>query len=191
MKKNTENNDIKHRSTFAVLFYINRTKVRKDGTCQLLCKVSIDAEWEQIGTKVSVNPAIWNPGKGRADGRSANAVTVNRAIDDLTAEIEGHYRRIKDSLGFITAELVKNAVKGAGIHHGDLLLIRQQADVDNGDIAVVAVNGDEATLKRVKKQENALILQPENPACEPKIFVGKDMENIHIRGRLMQLRKEF
>ena len=79
----------------------------------------------------------------------------------------------------------------AGIHHGDLLLIRQQADVDNGDIAVVAVNGDEATLKRVKKQENALILQPENPACEPKIFVGKDMENIHIRGRLMQLRKEF
>lgn len=61
MKKNTDNNDIKHRSTFAVLFYINRTKVRKDGTCQLLCKVSIDAEWEQIGTKVSVNPAIWNP----------------------------------------------------------------------------------------------------------------------------------
>ena len=114
MKKNTDNNDIKHRSTFAVLFYINRTKVRKDGTCQLLCKVSIDAEWEQIGTKVSVNPAIWNPEKGRADGRSANAVTVNRAIDDLTAEIEGHYRRIKDSLGFITAELVKNAVKGIG-----------------------------------------------------------------------------
>lgn len=79
----------------------------------------------------------------------------------------------------------------AGIHHGDLLLIRQQADVDNGDIAVVAVNGDEATLKRVKKQENALILQPENPACEPKIFVGKDMEQVSIRGRLMQLRKEF
>ncbi|WP_418203172.1 LexA family protein [Anaerotignum faecicola] len=84
-----------------------------------------------------------------------------------------------------------NSMINAGIHHGDLLLIRQQPDVDNGDIAVVAVNGDEATLKRVKKQENALILQPENPACEPKIFVGKDMENIHIRGRLMQLRKEF
>lgn len=78
-----------------------------------------------------------------------------------------------------------------GIRDGDLLLIRQQADVDNGDIAVVAVNGDEATLKRVKKQENALILQPENPACEPRIFVGKDMERVSIRGRLMQLRKEF
>ena len=67
--KNTENQNTKRRSTFAILFYINRTKVRKDGMCQLLCKVSIDAEWEQIGTKVSVNPAIWNPEKGRADGR--------------------------------------------------------------------------------------------------------------------------
>lgn len=114
MEKNIENQNIKRRSTFAVLFYINRTKVRKDGMCQLLCKVSIDAEWAQIGTKVSVNPSIWNPDKGRADGRSENAVTVNRAIDDLTDEITGHYDRIKNSLGFITAELVKNAVKGIG-----------------------------------------------------------------------------
>ena len=39
---------------------------------------------------------------------------MNRAIDDLTSEIAGHYDRIKNSLGFITAELVKNAVKGIG-----------------------------------------------------------------------------
>ena len=114
MGKNAENQNTKRRSTFAVLFHINRTKVRKDGMCQLLCKVSIDAEWVQIGTKVSVNPNIWNPDKGRANGRSENAVTVNRAIDDLTNEITGHYHRIKNSLGFITAELVKNAVKGIG-----------------------------------------------------------------------------
>ena len=114
MEKNTEKQNDRRRSTFAVLFYINRTKVRKDGMCQLLCKVSIDTEWEQIGTKVSVNPAIWNPERGRADGRSGNAVTVNRAIDDLTREITGHYERIRNSLGFITAELVKNAVKGIG-----------------------------------------------------------------------------
>lgn len=106
--------DTKRRSTFAILFYINRTKIRKDGTCQLLCKVSIDAEWEQIGTKASVNPDIWNPETGRADGRSENAVTVNRAIDELTREITNHYNHIKKSLGFVTAELVKNAVKGIG-----------------------------------------------------------------------------
>jgi len=114
MRNNRDNQDTKRRSTFAILFYINRTKIRKDGMCQLLCKVSIDAEWEQIGTKVSVNPAIWNPETGRADGRSENAITVNRAIDELTQEINNHYNHIKKSLGFVTAELVKNAVKGIG-----------------------------------------------------------------------------
>ena len=110
----TMNKDIKRRSTFAVLFYINRTKVRKDGLCQLLCKVSIDAEAAQIGTKVAVDPTIWNSTTGRADGRNRNANEVNRAIDTLTEEIRAHYKRINLSLGFVTAELVKNALKGIG-----------------------------------------------------------------------------
>ncbi len=105
---------MKRRSTFAVLFYINRTKIRKDGLCQLLCKISIDAESAQIGTKVAIDPAIWNPTTGRADGRSRNANEVNRAIDALTEEIKAHYKRINLSLGFVTAELVKNAVKDIG-----------------------------------------------------------------------------
>ena len=109
-----EKNNMKRRSTFAVLFYINRTKIRKDGLCQLLCKVSIDAEAAQIGTKVAVDPAIWNPTAGRADGRSRNANEVNQAIDALTSEIKAYYKRINLSLGFVTAELVKNAVKGIG-----------------------------------------------------------------------------
>ena len=114
MKSQNRKQNIVRRSTFAVLFYINRTKVRKDGLCQLLCKVSIDAEAAQIGTKVAVDPAIWNPTTGRADGRSRNANEANRAIDALTEEIKAHYKRINLSLGFVTAELVKNAVKGIG-----------------------------------------------------------------------------
>lgn len=78
-----------------------------------------------------------------------------------------------------------------GIHAGDLLLIRKQNDVDSGDIAVVSVNGDNATLKRIIKKENAIILQPENPACETKFFVGEEINTIKIRGRLMKLEKRF
>lgn len=121
-----KNRDIKRRSTFAVLFYINRTKVRKDGLCQLLCKVSIDAEAAQIGTKIAVEPAIWNPTTGRADGRSRNALKVNRAIDALTEEIKTHYKRINLSLGFVTAELVKNALKGIGQKQLTLLALFQE-----------------------------------------------------------------
>ena len=113
---NKENTKKKKRSTFAILFYINRTKIRRDGMCQLLCRLSIDGENEQIGTKVSVNPAIWEPGEGesggRAAGKSRNALEVNKAIGLLTGKINGHYNRILESQGFVTAELVKNALKG-------------------------------------------------------------------------------
>ena len=78
-----------------------------------------------------------------------------------------------------------------GIHDGDFLFIRQQSDVDSGDIAVVAINGDDATLKRVIKKENSLVLQPENPAYETKIYVGSEVDNICIRGRLMKVEKRF
>ena len=78
-----------------------------------------------------------------------------------------------------------------GIHEGDLLLIRQQNDVDSGDIAVVSINGDDATLKRIIKKENVIILQPENPAYATKFFVGEEMNSVHIRGRLMKLEKRF
>ncbi|MBQ7759043.1 LexA family protein [Anaerotignum sp.] len=84
-----------------------------------------------------------------------------------------------------------DSMANIGIHEGDLLLIRQQNDVDSGDIAVVSINGNDATLKRVIKKQNAIVLQPENPAYEMKIFVGKEMEEVHIRGRLMKLEKRF
>ena len=48
MKMNTDNTEIKRRSTFAILFYINRTKIRKDKTCQLLCKISTYKEQSWI-----------------------------------------------------------------------------------------------------------------------------------------------
>ena len=86
----TNNNQEKHRSTFAVLFYINRTKIRKEGLCQLLCRLSIDAQSEQIGTRVSVDPSVWDALAGRVEGRSRNALEVNRAIDLLTEKLTGH-----------------------------------------------------------------------------------------------------
>lgn len=110
--ENKENKKEKRRSTFAILFYINRTKTRKDGMCQLLCNISIDAESEQVGTKVSVDPSLWDSSTGRAKGHSRNALQVNRAIDLLMERIKNHHKEIKESLGFVTAELVKNALIG-------------------------------------------------------------------------------
>lgn len=109
--------------------------------------------------------------------------------------IEGYHETSTDDITtgetYFWLRAMGDSMANIGIHEGDLLLIRQQNDVDSGDIAVVSINGDDATLKRVIKKENAIVLQPENPAYEMKIFVGKEMEDVHIRGRLMKLEKHF
>jgi SOS regulatory protein LexA len=74
---------------------------------------------------------------------------------------------------------------GSRIYDGDLVVVRCQPDVENGEIAVVNVNGDEATLKRVKKTENGqIILYPDNPKYDP-IFI--DSENARIVGKVIQV----
>lgn len=70
---------------------------------------------------------------------------------------------------------------GARIKDGDLVYIRQQSDVENGEIAAVLI-GSEATLKRVYKKPGYIVLQPENPAYEPIIVTAAD-EPVRILGK--------
>jgi repressor LexA len=72
----------------------------------------------------------------------------------------------------------------ARIQDGDLLLIRRQDDVENGEIAAVLIDG-EAVLKRVYKKNGTVILQSENPKYEP-IVVTPD-KNIRIIGKLKKV----
>ena len=71
---------------------------------------------------------------------------------------------------------------GARIFDGDLVAIRQQDDVDDGEIAAVLVD-DEATLKRVYKLENKVILRAENPTFKDMIYTANDAMNIKILGK--------
>ena len=67
----------------------------------------------------------------------------------------------------------------ARINNGDIVFIRRQPVVENGQIAAVRI-GTEATLKRVRFAENQLVLWPENPAYSP-IIVTEDMD-VEIMG---------
>lgn len=76
------------------------------------------------------------------------------------------------------------------IPDGAMVLIREQPDVENGEIAAVLINGnEEATLKRCKKQGNMIVLMPDNPAHEP-IFVTKE-NPIKIIGKAMRFEQEL
>ena len=65
---------------------------------------------------------------------------------------------------------------GSRILPGDKVLIRKQPLVENGEIALVLVNGDEATLKRVKYLDGTAILYPDNPSYSPMIYPVSDVE---------------
>ena len=70
----------------------------------------------------------------------------------------------------------------ARIFDGDIVYIRQQESVENGEIAAVLIE-DEATLKRVKLYEDHISLEPENPQYRPIVLWGEEMNTIHILGK--------
>lgn len=78
----------------------------------------------------------------------------------------------------------------ARIMDGDLLLIRRQDDVENGDIAAVLID-DEAVLKRVYKTDDTIILQSENPMYKPIILNKNDMKDVRIIGKLKKVVLNF
>ena len=73
---------------------------------------------------------------------------------------------------------------GARIYDGDIVFIRSQNAVDNGEIAAVIIN-DEATLKRVYyyPNEQKLVLSPENPRYAPLVYVKDELDSIKIIGK--------
>lgn len=72
----------------------------------------------------------------------------------------------------------------ANIFEGDFVFFRKQRDVDNGTIAAVLID-EEATLKRVNKSNDMLILQPCNKNYEPLIYSKDDDKNIVILGQMV------
>lgn len=70
----------------------------------------------------------------------------------------------------------------AGIHDKDVVYIRIQPEVENGEIAAVRIDG-EATLKRVYYNPDTLTLMPANPAYAPMVYTGSQLEEVHIEGK--------
>lgn len=75
----------------------------------------------------------------------------------------------------------------------DIVIVKKQNDCENNEFAIVIINGDEGTLKKIKKTDNGIILQPLNPAYGPVMYTKEEMETIPvlIAGIVKQLKREF
>lgn len=118
------------------------------------------------------------------------SISAGQPIDRIEY-IEGYELVESETLRGRKAYCLKvkgDSMIGDGIYNGDTVVVVQQHEVTSTDIAVVSVNGEEATLKRVKCEGEMCILMPSNPAMQPQLVpAGK----IQILGKVIQSRRNF
>ncbi len=93
-----------------------------------------------------------------------------------------YYSPISDTRADFCLRVKGDSMIGAGIKDGDIVFIRKQDSVDDGEIAAVLVE-DEATLKRVYISNDAVTLISENPKYKPMVYTKKQCRNIRILGK--------
>lgn len=96
-----------------------------------------------------------------------------------------------------TGEFFGLVIKGDSMEprmaEGDVVIVRKQETVDNGDIAVVLVNGDDATVKKFYRTDAGIKLVSTNPIYDPFFYTPDEVDNlpVSIVGRVVELRAKF
>ena len=88
---------------------------------------------------------------------------------------------------------VKGSSMEPRICEGDIVIVRKQDDVESGEIAIVMVNGDNATIKRLLKYEDGIRLMPTNPAYEPLYFTNDEIleKPVKVIGKVIENREKY
>ena len=97
------------RSTFKILFYINKNKTKADGTTAILCRITIDGANVVITTGENVAPNDWSVKRGETTDKK-----INQRLQAFREEIEQGYNTLLYKYGAVSAELLKNYLQGIG-----------------------------------------------------------------------------
>lgn len=103
-------------------------------------------------------------------------------VSDLEANKGDYFLQVKG-----------DSMIGSHIFDGSKVYIKAQSDVNSGDIAVVLINGEEATIKKVIKEKNLLILEATNPTYENRYFTAQEVNElpVSIIGKVVSCKIEF
>ena len=105
-------------------------------------------------------------------------------IDEYVS-IDDSYRKPDEIRGF---RATGDSMEGDEIHDGDLCLVHLQDEVEDGALAVVVIDGEEGTLKRIRRQPGMIILEASNPAYQTRVFAGEAANTIRIIGKVVEVR---
>lgn len=124
-----------------------------------------------------------------------NTVVAGMPVDAYE-DILG-YEEISSKLA-MTGEFFALKVKGDSmlpvLQQDDIVIVRQQDNIESGDIAIVLINGDTATVKKVMKQESGITLIAFNPAIyEPHFYSNEEIESLPIKiaGKVVEMKRSF
>ena len=104
------------RSTFKILFYINRHKTKVDGNTAILCRITIDGKNAAITTGEECKVSEWNTKQSLTTNRK-----INQRINEFRELVENTYRDILVKDGVVSVELIKNRLQGIATNPTTLL----------------------------------------------------------------------
>ncbi len=84
-------------------------------------------------------------------------------------------------------EVKGDSMIDAGIHEGDLVAVHSQPDALDGEIVAALIDGEEATIKRLRRKNGKVILESENPAYEPMVFA----DGVELIGKVVSVLRRY
>lgn len=120
-------------------------------------------------------------------GRIAAGVPIE-AIQQISHHVAVPGTMLSGPGDHYALEVKGDSMIEAGINDGDIVVIREQGDAQNGDIVVALVEDHEATLKRFRRKGNMIALEAANPAYETRVFPD---HLVKVQGRLVGLIRSY
>lgn len=164
-----------------------KAKIDKDQLLKLAELFEVSTDYLLGNTSKPNTKGVWIPVLGEV----AAGIPIE-AVEDIV-----DYEEIDAALA-ATGDFFGLRIKGSSmeprIREGDVVIVRKQDDADTGDTVVVLVNGDSATVKRLKKEaDGSMWLLPNNPAYDPQHFTPTEIveKPVHIIGKVVELRGKF
>ena len=119
-------------------------------------------------------------------GRIAAGVPI-AAISEVMRQVAVPQAMISQGEHY-ALEVKGDSMKDAGINDGDIVVLRETTTADNGDIVVALIDGQEATLKRFRRQSGMIALEAANPAYETRLLSD---DRVRVQGRLVGLIRSY
>ena len=131
-----------------------------------------------LGTKIPVLGKV-------AAGIPITAVENILDYEEISSEMA--------SSGEYVALKIQGSSMEPRMYEGDVVIVRVQSSVEHGEVAVVMVDGGEATVKKVQFQSSGILLQPFNPSYEPIFYSNEEIEKLPVRifGKVVECRQKY